>query len=108
MDFHFQNSAKSYCGNLDPTHPDVLTREAGDRTICSVFNFENLDRKITAKLPDAGEYDVWNFFEERYEGRFSGTFDAAAPRVAARHYAFTPAKGGWLTDNKYVTAPGNG
>ena len=74
--------------------PDVLTREAGDRTICSVFNFENLDRKITAKLPDAGEYDVWNFFEERYEGRFTGTFDAAVPRVAARHYAFTPAKAG--------------
>ena len=74
--------------------PDVLTREAGERTICSVFNFENLDRKITAKLPDAGEYDVWNFFEERYEGRFTGTFDAAVPRVAARHYAFTPAKAG--------------
>ncbi len=72
--------------------PDVLCREAGDRTICSVFNFESDERVISAKLPGEGEYDVWNFFEQRYEGRFSGTFEARVPRVAARHYAFTPAK----------------
>ena len=75
-------------------YPDVLTRKAGDRTICSMFNFDKEARNITAKLPDDARYDVWNFFEQRYEGRFSGTFTAAVPGIAARHYAFTPAKTG--------------
>ena len=41
-------------------------------------------------LPDNREYDVWNFFEQCYEGRVKQSFESRIPRASARAFVFTP------------------
>jgi alpha-galactosidase len=72
-----------------PEGPCILRLDTPERPLYSFFNFEDA-RTMRVDLPDDREYDVWNFFEERYEGRARGSFSCAVPAVAARHFAFTP------------------
>ena len=69
--------------------PEIFRLDTPERTIYSFFNFDE-ERTMRLNLPDDREYDVWNFFEQRYEGRARRTFDARMPRAAARVFAFTP------------------
>ncbi len=69
--------------------PEIFRLDTPERTIYSFFNFEE-ERTMRLKLPDDREYDVWNFFEQRYEGRAKKTFEAKMPRASARVFAFTP------------------
>lgn len=73
--------------------PEILRLDTPDRTIYSFFNFGE-ERTMTLNLPDDREYHVWNFFEQRYEGRVKGQFETGIPRVAARAFAFTPVSDG--------------
>ncbi len=69
--------------------PEIFLDETPERKIYLFFNFEE-ERTMELQLPDDREYHVWNFFEERYEGRCKNVFRPALPRVSARVYAFTP------------------
>ena len=69
--------------------PEIFLNETPDRDIYSFFNFEE-EKEMELKLPDDREYHVWNFFEERYEGKVKGSFKPTLPRVSARVYALTP------------------
>ena len=68
---------------------EIFKTVTPDRDVYSFFNFEE-EREMVLQLPDDREYDVWNFFEQRYEGRVKGVFTASMPRVSARVFAFTP------------------
>ena len=69
--------------------PEVFLTETAERNVYSFFNFEE-ERQMELQLTDDREYHVWNFFEERYEGKVKGVFRPTLPRVSARVYAFTP------------------
>ena len=69
--------------------PEIFRLQTPLNDVYSFFNFGD-ERPMTLTLPDDREYDVWNFFEERYEGRAKQTFTFRMPRVCARVFALTP------------------
>lgn len=70
---------------------EIFKYNTPGRDIYNFFNFDFDNEKVMPlEFPDDREYDVWNFFEQRYEGRFKGTFAPVLPRAAARCYAATP------------------
>ena len=69
--------------------PEIFRLQTPLNDVYSFFNFGE-ERPMTLRLPDDREYDVWNFFEERYEGRAKKAFTFKMPRVSARVFALTP------------------
>ena len=74
---------------FDKRTPEIFLDETPDRKVYLFYNFED-ERTMELKLPDDREYHVWNFFEERYEGKVKGVFRPSLPRVSVRVFAFTP------------------
>ncbi len=75
--------------------PEVYHLHTDEREIFAVYNFNETDT-IRVDLAKAGlapekEYELWDFYNEQYLGRVSGSFEALVPFPAVRIYALTPA-----------------